>query len=147
MSKPPQAGLDDLDAAHRLRSAGLRPTRQRVALARQLFERGNRHVTAEQLRAEVRAEALGVSLATIYNTLHQFTRAGLLRALPMGAGRHYFDTNTEHHHHFYCEDNGILEDVPGHAVTVSAVPAPPAGMALAGVDVIIRVRGPKAGSR
>src|SRR5262249_2731190 len=63
----------------RLRQAGLRPTRQRLCLARLLFEPGDRHVTAEQLHSEANAARVEVSLATVYNTLHQFTEAGLLR--------------------------------------------------------------------
>src|SRR5512135_1295815 len=77
-----------------LQHAGLRPTRQRLALARLLFDRGDRHLTAEQLHAEAGAERISVSLATVYNTLHQFTRAGLLREVVVEAGRSYFDTNT-----------------------------------------------------
>jgi len=127
------------EAVARLRAAGLRPTRQRVALARALFAKGDRHVTAEQLHAEAQAEKVGVSLATIYNTLHQFTRAGLLRELAIGAGRSYFDTNTDHHHHFFYEGSGELVDVAGELVQVSAVPTPPKGTKVASVDVVIRI--------
>src|SRR5216110_328279 len=86
----------------RLRRVGLRPTRQRVALARLLFNGGDRHVTAEQLHGEAAAAAIRVSLATIYNTLHQFTDRGLLREVVVEAGRSYFDTNIDDHHHFFC---------------------------------------------
>jgi Fur family iron response transcriptional regulator len=127
------------DAVARLRTAGLRPTRQRVALARTLFGKGDRHVTAEQLHAEANTVDMGVSLATVYNTLHQFTRAGLLRELAIGTGRSYFDTNTNHHHHFYYEGSGALVDVPGELVHVTTVPSPPKGTEVAGVDVIIRI--------
>lgn len=127
------------DAVARLRSAGLRPTRQRIALARALFAKGDRHVTAEQLHAEAQALEVGVSLATVYNTLHQFTRAGLLRELAIGTGRSYFDTNLSHHHHFYYEGSGQLLDVAGDLVRVATVPNPPKGTKVAGVDVIIRI--------
>ena len=127
------------DAVTRLRAAGLRPTRQRIALARALFAKGDRHVTAEQLHAEAQALEVGVSLATVYNTLHQFTRAGLLRELAIGTGRSYFDTNLSHHHHFYCEGSGQLIDVAGDLVRVATVPSPPKGTKVAGVDVIIRI--------
>lgn len=127
------------DAVARLRAAGLRPTRQRVALARTLFGKGERHVTAEQLHAEAQALNVGVSLATVYNTLHQFTRAGLLRELAIGTGRSYFDTNLSHHHHFYNEGSGQLVDVSGDLVQVAKVPAPPRGTRVDGVDVIIRI--------
>lgn len=123
-----------------LRAAGLRPTRQRVALARVLFEGGHRHVTAESLHAEVKAGRMPVSLATVYNTLNQFRDAGLLREVVVAPGRSYFDTNTGHHHHFYVETDGELHDFPSDSVTVDGLPAPPKGTSLSRVDVIVRVR-------
>ena len=80
-----------------------------------------------------------VSLATVYNTLHQFTEAGLLREVVVEPGRSYFDTNTDDHHHFFCEANGMLQDIPAHAVTVGALPRAPAGTEIRRVDVIVRV--------
>jgi Fur family iron response transcriptional regulator len=125
----------------RLRAANLRPTRQRLGLARLLFARGRgRHVTAEQLHTEAVAGRLRVSLATVYNTLHQFTAAGLLREVIVESGRAYFDTNTRAHHHFFHEDSGRLEDIPGGAVAVSGLPTPPRGTKIARVDVVVRVR-------
>jgi Fur family iron response transcriptional regulator len=124
----------------RLRQAGLRPTRQRLALARLLFDAADRHVTAEQLHGEATGEAIRVSLATVYNTLHQFTSAGLLREVVVEPGRSYFDTNIDDHHHFFCESTGMLQDIPGAAVTVGALPHAPAGTEISRVDVIIRVR-------
>jgi Fur family iron response transcriptional regulator len=124
----------------RLREAGLRPTRQRVALARLLFGGDDRHVTAEQLHGEAIAAAIPVSLATVYNTLHQFTGAGLLREVVVEPGRSYFDTNIDDHHHFFCESTGMLQDIPGAAVTVGQLPRAPAGTEISRVDVIIRVR-------
>ncbi|HEY3912165.1 MAG TPA: Fur family transcriptional regulator [Stellaceae bacterium] len=123
----------------RLRAAGLRPTRQRVSLARLLMESGDRHTTAEQLHGEAAASAIPVSLATVYNTLHQFTEAGLLREVVVEPGRSYFDTNTVDHHHFFCEANGLLQDIPAHAIAVSGVPAAPEGTEICRVDVIVRV--------
>jgi Fur family transcriptional regulator, iron response regulator len=124
----------------RLRGAGLRPTRQRLALARLLFDGDDRHVTAEQLHGEALAASLPVSLATVYNTLHQFTGAGLLREVVVEPGRSYFDTNIDDHHHFYCESTGRLQDIPGAAVTVGQLPSAPEGSEISRVDVIIRVR-------
>ena len=124
----------------RLREAGLRPTRQRLALARLLFEGGNRHVSAEQLHSEALAAAIRVSLATVYNTLHQFTDAGLLREVVVEPGRSYFDTNIDDHHHFFCESSGHLQDIPGELLMVGRLPQPPDGTAIRRVDVIIRVR-------
>src|SRR5437763_3646958 len=92
----------------RLRQVGLRPTRQRVALARLLFDGGDRHVSAEQLHGEAVAAAIRVSLATVYNTLHQFTAAGLMREVVVLPARSYFGTHTDDHHHFFCESTGHL---------------------------------------
>jgi Fur family iron response transcriptional regulator len=124
----------------RLRTLGLRPTRQRVALAHLLFETGDRHVTAEQLHGEALAASIRVSLATVYNTLHQFTAAGLLREVIVEPGRSYFDTNIDDHHHFFCESSGMLQDIPGESVMVGLLPKPPVGTEISRVDVIIRVR-------
>ena len=126
-------------ATTRLRAAGLRPTRQRVELAGLLFRDHDRHVTAESLHDEVSQAGVKVSLATVYNTLHQFTQAGLLRQVIVDAARSYFDTNTGDHQHFFLEDEGMLIDIAEH-IAVSGVPTPPAGMAVDRVDVVVRVK-------
>jgi Fur family iron response transcriptional regulator len=126
-------------ARERLHAVGLRPTRQRLALARILFENGDRHVTAEQLHGEAAAAAIPVSLATVYNTLHQFTEAGLLHEVVVEPGRSYFDTNNADHHHFFCEANGLLQDIPAREVTVSGLPLAPDGTEIRRVDVIVRI--------
>ena len=111
------------DVVERLRAAGLRPTRQRLALARLLFDGGDRHVTAEHLHGEAQARAIRVSLATVYNTLHQFTAAGLLREVVVEPGRSYFDTNVSDHHHFFCEFDGSSAGHPrrvGHGRAVAS---------------------------
>jgi Fur family iron response transcriptional regulator len=135
---------DDRDmtalATSRLRHAGLRPTRQRVELAGLLFQDADRHVTAESLHDEVTGAGVKVSLATVYNTLHQFTQAGLLRQVIVDAARSYFDTNTGDHQHFFLEKEGMLIDIPGEHIAVSGVPSPPAGLAVDRVDVVVRVR-------
>ncbi len=124
----------------RLRAANLRPTRQRLALAKLLLDGGDRHVTAEQLHTEARQNNIDVSLATVYNTLHQFTEAGLLREVVVAPGRSYFDTNTSDHHHFFVENTGDLMDIPARSVSVTELPDPPPGTSLRRVDVIVRVR-------
>jgi Fur family iron response transcriptional regulator len=129
-----------MTALAQLRAVGLRPTRQRLALARLLLENGDRHITAEQLHGEALGADIRVSLATVYNTLHQFTDAGLLREVVVEPGRSYFDTNTADHHHFFCEATGRLQDIPGRDVVVSGFPLPPRGTEICRVDVIIRVR-------
>lgn len=134
-------------ALDRLQTAGLRPTRQRLGLARLLFEAGDRHVTAEQLHGEALSADLRVSLATVYNTLNQFTAAGLLREVVVEAGKSYFDTNTEDHHHFFMESSGRLEDIPGDHLVVDHLPLPPAGTRIARVDVIVRLAAEPSGNR
>jgi Fur family transcriptional regulator, iron response regulator len=127
-------------ALARLRAVGLRPTRQRLQLARLLLENGDRHVTAEQLHAEAADSESQVSLATVYNTLHQFVEAGLLQQVVVEPGRSYFDTNIAEHHHFFCEPSGMLRDIAAGELTVSGIPPPPAGTEIERVDVIVRVR-------
>jgi Fur family iron response transcriptional regulator len=122
-----------------LRKVGLRPTRQRLGLARLLFDNGDRHVTAEQLHAEAASANLRVSLATIYNTLNQFTESGLMREVVVEPGRSYFDTNTSDHHHFFHEDTARLQDIPSDSISVGKVPDPPAGTKVERVDIIVRI--------
>ena len=129
-----------------LRRAALRPTRQRLGLSRLLFENGDRHVTAEGLHDEACRAGIDVSLATVYNTLHQFVAAGLLREIVVDAGRSYFDTNTTEHHHFFLERSGMLEDIPAGQVVLSQLPPPPSGMRVLRVDVIVRVDTSEKGS-
>lgn len=128
-----------LDMVARLRAAGLRPTRQRVELGNLLFARGDRHLTAETLHEEAERANVRVSLATVYNTLHQFTEAELLREVCVDGARTYFDTNISDHHHFFVEDENRLIDVDG-TIEVGSVPAPPDGMQVTSVDIVIRVR-------
>ena len=122
-----------------LKQAGLRPTRQRMALGTLLFEGGDRHVTAELLHAEAVAVGHHVSLATVYNTLHQFKRAGLLRELAINGAKAYFDTNTSNHNHFFIEADGELHDIPSDAIRVDGVPTPPEGMRISHIDVVVRL--------
>jgi Fur family transcriptional regulator, iron response regulator len=129
-----------VQATGRLRHAGLRPTRQRVELASLLFRDCDRHVTAESLHDEVTKTGVKVSLATVYNTLHQFTQAGLLRQVIVDAARSYFDTNTGDHQHFFLEKEGLLIDIPGETIAVAGVPTPPPGLAVDRVDVVVRVK-------
>lgn len=127
------------DIAARLKAAGLRPTRQRILLGSLLFGSGDRHVTAEMLHAEARASGERVSLATVYNTLHQFRSVGLLRELAIDGSKTYFDTNTSNHNHFYLEGEGKLVDIAGNGVHVAGLPAPPDGMAISHIDVMVRL--------
>ena len=131
---------DCANHCRKLRMAGLRPTRQRIALASLLFDKGDRHVSAELLFEEASASDLQVSLATVYNTLHQFNRAGLLKAISIDASRTYFDTNTGNHQHFFLEDSEEVVDMPEDMIRIDNLPEPPEGMEIASVDIVVRVR-------
>jgi Fur family iron response transcriptional regulator len=124
-----------------LREAGLRPTRQRIALASLLFDRGNRHVTAEALYSDALEADIDVSLATVYNALHTFTGKGLLREISIDSTRSYFDTNTDEHHHFYFEKSGALEDIDQAQISLGRLPETPDGLKVSRVDVVIRIDG------
>lgn len=128
------------DVETRLRSCGLRPTRQRVALADLLFAKGDRHLTVEELHEEASLAGVPVSLATVYNTLHQFTEAGLIRVLAVESAKTYFDTNVSDHHHFFVEGRNEVLDIPVSNIAIGNLPEAPEGMEIAHVDVIIRLR-------
>ncbi len=127
------------NALQRLRAVKLRPTRQRLALAQLLFEPGDHHVTAESLYEQAQAANVRVSLATVYNTLHQFTAAGLLREVVVSSACTYFDTNVSDHHHFFFENRGALVDIDGANVDIRGLPVAPEGARVSRIDVIIRL--------
>lgn len=132
--------LQDNKLADRLRLAGLRPTRQRLSLARILFESGDRHVSAEALHQEALAASINVSLATIYNTLNQFKSAGLLREVAFEGDRSFFDTNTSNHFHYYLEETGGLVDIGTETLEVKGLPELPPGTEIDRIDIIVRLR-------
>lgn len=133
------AAIGQMPVRVMLRRAGLRPTRQRLALAELLFGSGHRHLSAETLQQEALLGHVHVSLATIYNTLHQFTAAGLLREVAVDGARTYFDTNTSDHHHLFIEDDNALVDIRSGEMSVDHVPLPPPGYGISRVDVVVRV--------
>lgn len=135
----PHTGPKITSVADRLRHAGLRPTRQRLVLGGLLFGGEDRHITAEQLHAEVAELGEHVSLATVYNTLHQFRRAGLVRELAIDGSKAYFDTNTSNHNHFLIEHTGELMDIASQTIDVSGLPDPPEGMKITHIDVVVRL--------
>jgi Fur family transcriptional regulator, iron response regulator len=128
------------DVKAKLREIGLRSTRQRLALGFILFGKGDRHVTAEMLYEEACKARIAVSLATIYNTLRQFTDIGLLRQVAVDGSKTYFDTNVSQHHHFYIESENDLVDIPHSEVVVGLTPTPPEGYEVVRVDVVVRLR-------
>ena len=128
-----------IDGRKILVEAGLCPTRQRVSLAKLLFTQCDRHVTAEQLHKEALGSNVAVSLATVYNTLHQFIQAGLLREIAIEGPKTYFCTNTSNHYHFFSETDGELVDIPLDAINIQVLPEPPEGMEIAHIDVLVRI--------
>lgn len=136
----PLEGKQVVPVEKRVRDAGLRPTRQRVALADLLFAKGDRHLSAEELHEEALAAGVPVSLATVYNALHQFTEAGLLRILALEGSKTYFDTNTSDHHHFFIEGENKIYDIAQAPVRVVNLPEPPEGMEIVNVDIVVRLR-------
>lgn len=133
----------EITPAEMIARAGLRPTRQRLALAELAFGQGERHISAESLHEEAIRAEIPVSLATVYNTLRRFKDRGLLREVLVAPGKVYFDTNSKDHHHFFHENSGELVDIPADQVVLSKIPGAPSGSAVARVDVIIRLSGPK----
>jgi Fur family iron response transcriptional regulator len=140
VTTPMTTGTTESGIEQRVRQAGLRPTRQRIALAELLFAKGDRHLSAEELHEEAQSAGVTVSLATVYNALHQFTEAGLLRILAVEGARTYFDTNTSDHHHFFVEGENQLVDIDNGAVSLLNLPEPPEGMEIANVDIVVRLR-------
>ncbi len=123
-----------------LRQAGLRPTRQRLMLGEFLFSKGGRHVTADMIYTEAVAANMPISRATVYNTLHQFTDAGLLRQIGVDGSKSFFDTNPGTHHHFFVDHEDRLLDVPAPGVEIETLPQPLAGYEVVGGDVIVHLR-------
>ncbi|MEP9379542.1 iron response transcriptional regulator IrrA [Aquabacter sp. CN5-332] len=140
VSSARRTGCPFHDVREMLREVGLRPTRQRLALGWLLFAKGDRHVTAEMLHEEAIRARFPVSLATVYNTLHQFTEVSLLREVAVDGSKTYFDTNASDHYHFYVEGHNELVDIPEQEVMVDRLPEPPEGYEVARVDVVVRLR-------
>jgi Fur family iron response transcriptional regulator len=136
----PADGARSRNVRAMLRRAGLRPTRQRIALGTLLFGQGDRHVTAEMLYEEANNASLSVSLATVYNALHQFTDLGLLRQVAVDGSKTYFDTNASLHHHFFVEGENALLDIPDSDMVFGKPPTPPEGYEIARIDVVVRLR-------
>ncbi len=138
--EPALTGCPWHDVNEMLQAAGLRPTRQRMALGWLLFGKGARHLTAEMLYEEATLAKVPVSLATVYNTLNQLTDAGLLRQVSVDGTKTYFDTNVTAHHHFYLENNHELVDIPDPHLALQKMPEAPEGYEIARIDMVVRLR-------
>jgi Fur family transcriptional regulator, iron response regulator len=132
--------LNPSEIPEQLRLAGLRPTRQRLALARILFNGMDRHICAEALYDEAIKANLSVSLATVYNTLKQFRQAGLLREVAIEGDRNYYDTNTSNHFHFFDEEMRELHDVEANQLKLVGLPSPPLGREIDRIDIVVRLK-------
>ena len=130
---------ENAELAERLRAAGLRPTRQRLLIAGLLLDGRHRHVSADSLAREIRETGTHMAGGTVYNTLNQFTDAGLLRRVTVHNEHSVFDTNTDHHHHFYDSERDQLIDIPAHQVTLADLPGAPDGHDIRSVDVLIHI--------
>ena len=139
-ARPDLNGCPWHDVKAMLRDVGLRPTRQRMALGWILFAKGDRHLTAEMLYEEATKAKVPVSLATVYNTLHQFTEVGLLRQVAVDGSKTYFDTNVSEHHHFFIEGENALVDIPNADPIVGKLPTAPEGFEIARIDVVVRLK-------
>ena len=122
-----------------LKGAGLRPTRQRLALGRLLFRDGHRHVTVDDLHQDAVDAGVPLSLATVYNTLNHFAETGLVRRVALNGERTYFDTDTGDHHHFYVDAEDRIIDIPPGQIQFGKLPQPPEGYEITKVDVVIRL--------
>ena len=132
--------LDSYNQAMRkLSNNDIRPTKQRMILAKLLFEKGDRHISAEEIYKEVQKENRKISLATIYNTLKQFTKIGLLKELVVDQNKSIYCTNHDSHYHLYIEDEGKIIDIPQKNIDLN-IPQIPACLSLHNIDIIVRVR-------
>ena len=126
-------------AMKKIESSGIRPTKQRRVLAKILFEKGNRHVSADELFHDVKKEDRKISMATVYNTLKQFTSLGLVREIVVDQNKSLYCTNHKSHYHLYIEDEGKIVDIPTKNIDLN-IPSIPACLQLHNIDVIVRIR-------
>ena len=126
-------------ALKKIEESGIRPTKQRRILAKLIFEKGDRHISAENLFDEVKKEDRKISMATIYNTLTQFTSLGLIREIVVDQNKSLYCNNNKSHYHLYIEDEGKIHDIPTKNINLD-IPSIPACLSLHNIDVIVRVR-------
>ena len=125
--------------SRKLNEHNIRPTKQRMTLAKLLFEKGKRHISAEELYSEVKEDHRKISLATVYNTLKQFTKLGLVKEVVVDQNKSHYCTNTQSHYHLYIEDEDKLIDIPKENINLDTSSIP-ACLTLHDIDVIVRIR-------
>ena len=126
-------------AISKLEKNGIRATKQRRVLAKLIFEKGKRHISAENLFDEVKKDKRKISMATIYNTLKQFTSLGLIREIVVDQNKSLYCNNNQSHYHLYIEDEGKVIDIPTKNIDLD-IPSIPACLQLHDIDVIVRIR-------
>ena len=126
-------------ALKKIEESGIRPTKQRRILAKLIFEKGDRHISAENLFDEVKNEDRKISMATIYNTLKHCTSLGLIREIVVDQNKSLYCNNNKSHYHLYIEDEGKIHDIPTKNINLD-IPSIPACLSLHNIDVIVRVR-------
>ena len=134
--------MEDLkEYIDKLRSSGLRPTKQRLMLSKVLFgKKKTFHFTIEKLKKIVEKNSRKkISLATLYNTVHAFKKRGYLKEISLKENKTFYDTNTENHHHFYDEDSSQLIDIKNENVSINSLPIAPSGKKIKGIEIVIRV--------
>mgnify|MGYP001165076549 CR=1 FL=1 len=125
----------------RLRASGLRPTKQRIALCKILFDRKETfHFTIEKLKKIIdKGNKKKISLATLYNTVHAFKEKGYLKEIPLKGNKNFFDTNTKHHHHFYDENMSQLVDIEDKNISINYLPKTPIGKKIKSLEVLVKI--------
>jgi len=125
----------------RLRSSGLRPTKQRLLLCKVLFDKKETfHFTIDNLKKKIEKSSKSkISLATVYNTVHAFKKNGYLKEISLQGNKTFFDTNSKNHHHFYDQDTGDLIDIKNEDINVSKFPAAPKGKIIKDIEVTVSV--------
>ncbi len=136
-----------IQALAKLRENGIRPTSQRKILAKIIFEKGNRHLNADDLFNETKKLGYSISLATIYNTLKQFSSFGLLKEIVVDQNKSMYCNNKEPHYHLYVEDEAKIIDIPNSNIDLSNIPEIPACLNLHNIDIIVRIRTLKESSK
>ena len=126
-------------AISKLEKNGIRATKQRRVLAKLIFDKGKRHISAENLYDEVKKEERKISMATVYNTLKQFTNLGLIREIVVDQNKSLYCNNNQSHYHLYIEDEGKVIDIPTQNIDLD-IPSIPACLQLHDIDVIVRIR-------
>jgi len=126
-------------AINTLEKNGIRATKQRRVLAKIIFDKGKRHISAENLFDEVKKEERKISMATVYNTLKQFTSLGLIREIVVDQNKSLYCNNNQSHYHLYIEDEGKIVDIPTKNINLN-IPSMPACLQLHNIDVIVRIR-------